>query len=94
VASRLVHDLGVRRLIVAGGETSGAVLKHLGIRELRVGSYDGPGISRVFAQTPEPLALLLKSGKLGTPDIFETVLQAMESPTPSAPPGAQWLDAP
>jgi len=93
LASALVRQAGVRRLVVAGGETSGAVLKGLGITELTVGSYEGPGIARVFAATPEPLALLLKSGKLGPLNIFETVLAAMEHDTSPTRPERQWLDA-
>jgi uncharacterized protein YgbK (DUF1537 family) len=93
VASELVHKLGVRRLIVAGGETSGAILKGLGVKELTVGPYEGPGIARVVTRGPYPLALLLKSGKLGGIDIFGTVLDAMESATSPALPEARWLDA-
>ena len=93
IAAELVQKLGVRRLIVAGGETSGAILKGLGITELMVGPYEGPGIARVFAHAPYPLALLLKSGKLGRADIFETVLEAMKHETSPVLPRAQWLDA-
>jgi 3-dehydrotetronate 4-kinase len=93
VASELVHTLGVRRLIVAGGETSGAILKRLDVKELTVGSYEGPGIARVVTREPYPLALLLKSGKLGGIAIFETVLDAMKHATSAALPDARWLDA-
>jgi uncharacterized protein YgbK (DUF1537 family) len=92
IASALVAEAGVRRLIVAGGETSGAVLKALGIDRLEVGPYEGPGLARVVARAPVPMALLLKSGKLGALDIFETVLDAMQHPIAPADRPAAWLE--
>ena len=71
-------ELGVGQLIVAGGETSGAVVKALGISGLRIGPEIDPGvpwttgISAQGNETPKhtPLALALKSGNFGTPDFF------------------------
>ena len=84
VARILVRDLGVRRLIVAGGETAGSVVKALGIEQIEMGAYEGPGLSRAIAHLPglpsDSLALMLKSGKLGGPDIFAEVLQDMKRP--------------
>jgi uncharacterized protein YgbK (DUF1537 family) len=73
----LVCDLGVRRLIVAGGETSGQVVKALNITTLSVGPYDGQGVPRTVARMPWTLALMLKSGNLGTDTLFEDALHAM-----------------
>jgi 3-dehydrotetronate 4-kinase len=92
VALALVERFQVRRLIVAGGETSGAVLSALGIDHLQIGPYEGPGIARVFARDPKPMALLLKSGKLGTIDIFEAVLDAMQHAIGPDDRQAKWLD--
>ncbi len=63
--------LGVGRLIVAGGETSGAVVKALGVKGLRIGPEIDPGVPWTAALGGDrPLALALKSGNFGTPDFF------------------------
>lgn len=72
IARRAVDTLGVRRILVAGGETSGAVVAALGIRSLRVGPPAAPGVPWMVP-TPGPrVALLLKSGNFGGPDLFTT----------------------
>jgi uncharacterized protein YgbK (DUF1537 family) len=60
---------GVRRLVVAGGETSGAVVSRLGVRSLRIGAEISPGVPWTYA---EPLGahLALKSGNFGGRDFF------------------------
>ena len=69
-----LRNLGVGRLIVAGGETSGAVVKALGVKGLRIGPEIDPGVPWTVALQAEsgdrPLALALKSGNFGTPDFF------------------------
>jgi len=65
---------GVTGLIVAGGETSGAVVAALGIRKLSVAAFTSPGVGVCFADEPQSLALCLKSGKLGADDLFLTAL--------------------
>jgi 3-dehydrotetronate 4-kinase len=92
VAKQIVFDLGVRRLIVAGGETSGAVASALGFTELSIGPYEGPGLNRAFASSPARLALMFKSGKLGDEHIFKRALNAMTRPL-SAPPATEWPPA-
>jgi uncharacterized protein YgbK (DUF1537 family) len=68
VAAGLVR-LGVRRLVVAGGETSGACVQALGIRQLRIGPQIDPGVP--WCHTAEPgLHLALKSGNFGKKDFF------------------------
>ncbi|MCX7174284.1 MAG: four-carbon acid sugar kinase family protein [Proteobacteria bacterium] len=66
--------LGVGKLIVAGGETSGAVVQALGINGLRIGPEIDPGVPWTTAITEvpsdKPLALALKSGNFGTADFF------------------------
>lgn len=65
-----LRDRGVRRLVVSGGETSGAVVAALGIRSARA-LPDGPlGSGFCVAEEPVPMSLFLKSGKLGSPDIL------------------------
>ena len=65
---------GVGQLIVAGGETSGAVVKALGVNGLRIGPEIDPGVPWTVGITKDtdqrPLALALKSGNFGTPDFF------------------------
>lgn len=80
VARSIVFDYGVRRLVVAGGETSGSVVRALGISDLHVGPYRAPGFSRSVAVQPFPIALMLKSGKLGSLDIFTSALDDMRGP--------------
>lgn len=73
IAKGLV-GLGVGQLIVAGGETSGAVVKALGVSGLHIGPEIDPGVPWTVGITKDagqrPLALALKSGNFGTPDFF------------------------
>jgi uncharacterized protein YgbK (DUF1537 family) len=66
--------LGVGQLIVAGGETSGAVVKALGISGLRIGPEIAPGVpwtKAIFTEVNhDPLVLALKSGNFGSPQFF------------------------
>jgi 3-dehydrotetronate 4-kinase len=62
---------GVRRLVVAGGETSGAVVQALGVKGLLIGPMIDPGVpATVSIGRMPPLALALKSGNFGGPDFF------------------------
>jgi 3-dehydrotetronate 4-kinase len=60
---------GVGRLVVAGGETSGAVVQRLGITTLRIGAEIDPGVPWTFAE-PAGIHLALKSGNFGARDFF------------------------
>jgi uncharacterized protein YgbK (DUF1537 family) len=60
---------GVKRLVVAGGETSGAVVQRLGVRSLRIGGEIDPGVPWTFAE-PANIHLALKSGNFGGRDFF------------------------
>jgi uncharacterized protein YgbK (DUF1537 family) len=74
VAERIVAS-GVRRLVVAGGETSGAVVKALGVKALAIGPQIDPGVPWTTSVGSEPrIALALKSGNFGAPDFFEKAL--------------------
>jgi uncharacterized protein YgbK (DUF1537 family) len=68
---------GVRRLVVAGGETSGAVVQRLGVKSLRIGPQIDPGVPAVFAEGKPPLAMTLKSGNFGARDFFTRALEAL-----------------
>jgi len=69
IAQGLVAQ-GVRRLVVAGGETAGAVVGALGIKGLRIGPPIDPGVPWTTSLGDPPLALALKSGNFGAPDFF------------------------
>lgn len=90
IARFVAFDLGVRRLVVAGGETSGSVVRALGITDVEVGPYRAPGFSRAVAVQPFRIALMLKSGKLGSPDIFASALEDMRRPISEQPLLAPW----
>ena len=75
IAAGLVAQ-GVRRMVVAGGETSGAVVGRLGITRLRIGADIDPGVPWTYAEGgAAPMMLALKSGNFGGRDFF---LQAFE----------------
>jgi uncharacterized protein YgbK (DUF1537 family) len=61
---------GFTRLLVAGGETSGAVVAALGVGALRIGPEIDPGVPWTLSLGDRPLALALKSGNFGAPDFF------------------------
>jgi uncharacterized protein YgbK (DUF1537 family) len=61
---------GVRRLVVAGGETSGAVVSALGVEGLAIGPEIDPGVPWTVSIGEPSLALALKSGNFGTVDFF------------------------
>ena len=76
VAKGLVA-MGVRKLVVAGGETSGAVVQALDIRSLRIGPQIDPGVPWTLANGTPAIALALKSGNFGTPDFFAKALRQL-----------------
>lgn len=69
-------DAGLRRFVVAGGETSGAVVRKLGIRALRVGPSIAPGVPWMQSLHEPRISLALKSGNFGGPQFFEDALAA------------------
>lgn len=77
VARRLVEQ-GFSRLIVAGGETSGAVVAALGVRMLEIGPEIAPGVPWTRSLGGPELALALKSGNFGGPEFFLTAWSLLE----------------
>jgi 3-dehydrotetronate 4-kinase len=70
--AQIAHQLvakGFTRLIVAGGETSGAVVGALGVKALEIGPEIDPGVPWTRA-VGHDLVLALKSGNFGAPDFF------------------------
>ena len=72
--ARGLVEAGVQRLVVAGGETSGAVVQALGVRALRIGPAICPGVPWTQAEG-RPLWLALKSGNFGGPAFFDDALR-------------------
>ena len=62
-------DAGIERLIVAGGETSGAVVEALALNILSIGPEIDPGVPAMRAG--KTLTLALKSGNFGADDFFQ-----------------------
>jgi uncharacterized protein YgbK (DUF1537 family) len=76
--ARGLRERGVRKFVVAGGETSGAVVQALDVRTLRIGAQIDPGVPATATTGAEPLALALKSGNFGTTDFFEKALRHLD----------------
>lgn len=74
--AKLLALAGAGRIIIAGGETSGAVTEALGVEAMEIGPEIDPGVPamRVMGRN---LALALKSGNFGRPDFFERAAQIM-----------------
>lgn len=68
--AKALPNLGFSRLLVAGGETSGAVVEALGIKVLSIGPEIDPGVPWTLSSSEPKMALALKSGNFGTPDFF------------------------
>jgi uncharacterized protein YgbK (DUF1537 family) len=72
---------GARRFIVAGGETSGAVVQHLGLTTMQVGPLVTVGVPWMAAtHNGEVVNLLLKSGNFGDDDIFVAAWDRLTEP--------------
>ncbi len=71
--TRGLVEMGVHRLVVAGGETAGAAMRELGVERLRIGPQIDPGVPWCSAFSPIAggvLHLALKSGNFGATDFF------------------------
>jgi uncharacterized protein YgbK (DUF1537 family) len=76
IAKGLV-GLGVGRLVIAGGETAGAVVKALGISGFLIGAEIDLGVPCTVSLGEKRLALALKSGNFGTADFFAKALRRL-----------------
>ena len=77
--ARGLRALGVRRFVVAGGETSGAVVQALEVDALEIGPEIDPGVPWTVSLDSDPVALALKSGNFGKPDFFQRALQRLSA---------------
>jgi uncharacterized protein YgbK (DUF1537 family) len=71
---------GFSRLIIAGGETSGAVVGALGVKALAIGPEIDPGVPWTRTLSGTDLALALKSGNFGSPDFFLKAFGVLPKP--------------
>jgi uncharacterized protein YgbK (DUF1537 family) len=79
IAEGLVVQSGVRRLVVAGGETSGAVVDRLAIPGFLVSAEIAAGVPvlRAVGAKDGDMLLALKSGNFGGPEFFTDALKLM-----------------
>jgi uncharacterized protein YgbK (DUF1537 family) len=70
-------DAGVQTFVVAGGETSGAVVEALAVKALAIGPEIAPGVPWTAAVGGRPLRLALKSGNFGGPDFFTRAFELL-----------------
>jgi uncharacterized protein YgbK (DUF1537 family) len=80
--ARRLHALGVRRFVVAGGETSGAVVQALDVGALRIGAQIDPGIPATVSIGDDPISMALKSGNFGSVDFFDKALRHLGEQRP------------
>lgn len=78
IAKELVAQ-GYKRIVVAGGETSGAVVSKLGIDAFDIGTEIDPGVPTLSTRGEQPIAMALKSGNFGAVDFFSKALQRLTS---------------
>ncbi|MEO5659373.1 MAG: 3-oxo-tetronate kinase [Polaromonas sp.] len=82
IAAGLV-ERGVRQLLVAGGETSGAVVQALGVQRMAIGPQIDPGVPWTAVDSPlcpgEPVHVALKSGNFGSNDFFTKAFAQLSS---------------
>ncbi len=82
IAAGLVQR-GVRQLLVAGGETSGAVVQALGVQRMSIGPQIDPGVPWTAVDAPlcpgEPVHVALKSGNFGSTDFFTKAFAQLSS---------------
>jgi 3-dehydrotetronate 4-kinase len=75
-------EAGVRQLVVAGGETSGAVVQALGVERMAIGPQIDPGVPWTAVQAGacggQTLHVALKSGNFGSPDFFTKAFVMLE----------------
>ncbi len=87
LAERLLADIAAalyrrdfRQFIVAGGETSGAVVRELGVTSIRIGSEICTGVPWTESVGGPDVALVLKSGNFGSDSFFEDAVRKLHAP--------------
>ena len=85
LVQRLVVEHQPEGLIVAGGDTAGAISRTLGFGALRVGKNIEPGVPLCQALGRVRLPVVLKSGNFGSPDFYGRARDAIRRSAPGAP---------
>lgn len=75
VAARVLGEREISKLIVAGGETAGAVAAGLGVSTVEIGPLIDPGVPWTVWRGESELAIAFKSGNFGAPDFFDKALE-------------------
>ena len=70
IIARGLVERGIRRFVIAGGETSGSVVTALEVDGGLIGHEIAPGVPWIYTSNPDPVALLLKSGNFGDPQML------------------------
>ncbi|MFZ3584882.1 3-oxo-tetronate kinase [Loktanella sp. DJP18] len=78
----ILRDAGFCRFVIAGGETSGAVVAELGVTTLEIGPEIDPGVPWTRSVGSHDLALALKSGNFGSADIFSRAFTLLQPDSP------------
>lgn len=76
-AAKELFASGTRRIVVGGGETSGAVVSALGLTSFRIGPEIDPGVPVLVSEDGSGLGMALKSGNFGAEDFFAKALDAL-----------------
>lgn len=79
--ARALVENGIKRLIVAGGETSGAAISGLALDGVIIGPEIDPGIPALSTLGSGRIALALKSGNFGSEDFFAKALDRLQADT-------------
>ena len=72
-----LHLLGVRKFVVAGGETSGQVMNALGVKQLAVAGFDELSGGYCHQAGAEPTSFVLKAGAIPRDDFFFIAIERM-----------------
>ena len=75
IAAHMHRSGKLHRLVVAGGETSGAVMQALHLRTFSIGESIAPGVPEMSPVDTPSLRVILKSGNFGGPDFFLNALK-------------------
>lgn len=76
IAQRLVAQ-GFDRLIVAGGETSGAVVRSISLNAFEIGQEIAPGVPWMYSIGEPRIAVAFKSGNFGGDSFFLTAWETL-----------------
>jgi uncharacterized protein YgbK (DUF1537 family) len=79
IVARTLQDSGGQRLVVAGGETSAAICRRLGVHGLQVWQVLQPGLPSCVSLSTPPLLLVLKSGSFGSADFLEQAINHLQA---------------